>query len=155
MKLISSLVLLFLSSQLAAQTIADTNNTVIVNYDARLNTITKSQKQIGKDIIAENEKKPKTVTIYRIQVLSTTDRNAANAMKLKMYNSFPGYPVVIQTKPPYYNVQMGEFATELDAKKARPSVAKASGTTTYIVTGVTLSKPSLKPKTEKTDKDKK
>ena len=75
----------------------------------------------------------KIVPGYRLQVLTTTDRNAAIAMKSKMYNMFPNEQVYMQIKLPYYAVHQGNYLKKEDAKKARARVANALKTSVYII----------------------
>jgi hypothetical protein len=75
----------------------------------------------------------KIVPGYRLQVLTTTDRKAALAMKAKTYGLFPYDQVYMQIKLPYYSVHIGNYLTKDMAKKMKVKVANTLKTSVYII----------------------
>lgn len=52
---------------------------------------------------------------FRIQVLNTTDRNQATAVKTKLLELYPAERVYLFYQEPYYKVRFGNFRTRSDA----------------------------------------
>lgn len=53
---------------------------------------------------------------FRIQVLSTMDRNKANAAKGKLMQLFPQYKTYLSYQSPYFRVRIGDFRNREDAQ---------------------------------------
>jgi hypothetical protein len=89
----------------------------------------------------------KSVPGFRLQVINTTDRAQAVAMKTKMYTMFPNQGAYIFSKQPYYAVHQGNYATLSDAKKASNKVSKALNMQVYIINADIVVKyyPQLEP----------
>jgi hypothetical protein len=87
---------------------------------------------------------------YRLQVITTTSRDSAIAMKSKMYAMYPNQPCYISNKPPYYSVHQGNYLNLNLAKKAKVKLANQLKTMVYIVRADILVKyyPQLEPKTD-------
>jgi hypothetical protein len=75
----------------------------------------------------------KIVPGYRLQVLTTTDRNLALNMKAKVYSLFPREQTYMQIKTPYYAIHVGNYLKKDDAKKAKVKLANALKTSVYII----------------------
>ncbi len=84
---------------------------------------------------------------FRLQVINTTDRSQAVAMKTKMYTMFPQQQSYIFSKQPYYAVHQGNYLTMQEAKKARDKVTKALSIQVYIINADIIVKyyPQLEP----------
>jgi hypothetical protein len=141
---------------LQAQPLSDTLGTVIFNTDMRFEKI---------KLVAKNNNDPKAakkdirgnylpvlVNGYRLQVLTTTDRNVANQMKAKMYSLFPNEKAYILNKRPYYSVHQGDYFSLEAAQAAKKIVEKNLGVTIYVVNAQLLALPpeaakTIKPKT--------
>jgi hypothetical protein len=126
----------------AQQLETDTIGTVLFTADNRFDKVKLipsgggSGTTKGTHVAKKDEKGnylPVLVNGYRLQVLTTTDRAQADAMKAKLYNLFPGQKAYKVTKPPYYSVQQGDYISKEDAQRARSYAAKALGHAVYIV----------------------
>ncbi len=51
----------------------------------------------------------KNVTGYRVQVISTSDRSAANGARAKLMRLFPQYKTYLEYQSPYFRVRIGDF----------------------------------------------
>ncbi|MCD8529031.1 MAG: SPOR domain-containing protein [Chitinophagales bacterium] len=54
---------------------------------------------------------------YRIQLLSSSDREAVYAKKNEVYSIFPDFQGYVIYDQPYYKLRMGDFTTRLEARK--------------------------------------
>ncbi len=141
-KHISILVGVLLTSSIlkAQQLETDTLGTVLFTADTRFDKVKLTPSGgggvKGTRIIKKDDKGnylPVLVNGYRLQVLTTTDRAQADAMKAKLYNLFPGQKAYKVTKPPYYSVQQGDYISKEEAQRARSYAVKALGQAVYIV----------------------
>lgn len=51
----------------------------------------------------------RNVTGYRVQVMSTTNRSAANEARAKLMHLFPQYDTYLDYQSPYFRVRIGDF----------------------------------------------
>jgi hypothetical protein len=125
----------------AQQLETDTLGTVLFTADSRFDKVKLipakgGMANKGKYTVKKDEKGnylPVLVNGYRLQVLNTTDRAQADAMKAKLYSLFPGQKAYKVVKPPYYMVQQGDYISREDAQRAKTYASKALGTVIYIV----------------------
>lgn len=59
---------------------------------------------------------------YRVQVISTDDRDRANAIRAMLMQRFPQYRTYLQYHAPYFRVRIGDFLTQQDAVPLRDSL---------------------------------
>jgi hypothetical protein len=140
--------LLFVQVLKAQQLETDTLGTVLFTADSRFDKAklipsAGSGKSSGRVVKKDSKGNylPVLVNGYRLQVLTTTDRALADAMKAKLYNLFPGQSAYKTAKPPYYSVQQGNYLTMEEAKRARAYAAKALGQAVYIINVKILALP--------------
>jgi hypothetical protein len=87
---------------------------VIVNKDPRIDLLIKKQIQINE---ATTRERRRMVPGFRIQVISTTDRNKAIEAKTKIYKVFPELKPYFLYQSPYYRLKVGNFLTREEAQE--------------------------------------
>ena len=135
-----------------AQIVTDTLGSVMLTYDVRLDKVKLKQAVVNIDKSAPKKDLrgnylPVLVNGFRLQVLTTTDRNVANQMKAKLYGLFPDEKAYILNKAPYYSVLQGDYFINEDAKKAKRYAEKQLGIVVYIVNARLLALPPEASKT--------
>ena len=89
---------------------------------------------------AEDEEapaKPRTVQGYRIQILTTQDKTAANQRAAEAEAQW-GQPVEIAWKAPYYRVRVGAFASRSAAQSTFEAVKKKYADALLVPDTVTI-----------------
>lgn len=85
---------------------------IVVNKDPRIEMLIQKQIQINEVTTRERRR---VVPGYRIQVISTTDRNKAIDAKTKIYKAFPELKPYFLYQSPYYRLKVGNFITREEA----------------------------------------
>ncbi len=126
MKLIAIIItLMFANNYLLA------NDTIIVRKDPRLDILTQKQ--------AEINKRTSMVTSsglykgYRIQVISTTNRDEATKVKSDVLSRFSDQKAYLTYHSPYFKVRIGNFINKDDAEKFRQQLGKYYPKGVYVV----------------------
>jgi len=70
---------------------------------------------------------------YRIQVISTDDRDRANQVRAYLLQRFPQYRAYLQYHAPYFRVRIGDFLSEADAIPLRDSLRAVFPSGVFIV----------------------
>lgn len=70
---------------------------------------------------------------YRVQVISTDDREKANQVRALLLQRFPQYRAYLQYHAPYFRVRIGDFLNEDDAKPLRDSLREIFPFGVFIV----------------------
>jgi hypothetical protein len=126
MKYIVSLIaILIASSHLFA------NDTIIVRKDARLDVLSDKQAEINKRTSMMTSSG--LYKGYRIQVLSTTNRDQANKVKSDVLSKFTDQKAYLTYNSPYFKVRIGNFINRDDAEKFRQQLSKIYPQGVYVV----------------------
>ncbi len=126
MKYIVLLVVLFMaSSHLLA------NDTIIVRKDPRLDILSDKQAEINKR--SSMMTSSGLYKGYRIQVLSTTNRDQANKIKSDVLSRFTDQKAYLTYNSPYFKVRIGNFINREDAEKFRQQLSKIYPQGVYVV----------------------
>jgi len=107
------------------------NDTVIVVKDARLDMLSSKQAQINRRsamMTSGGQYKG-----FRIQVLSSSNRDNAQKMKTDLMNKFPDYKSYILFQSPNFKVRIGNFLNREEAEKLRKLLNKYFPQGVYIV----------------------
>ena len=110
---------------------AGNNDTIIVRKDPRLDVLTAKQVAINKRssmMTANGQYKG-----FRIQVVSTTNRDQAAKVKSDLLNKYPEEKVYITFNSPYFKVRIGNFIKKDDADKFRKLLSKQFPQGVFIV----------------------
>lgn len=110
---------------------ANANDTIIIRKDARLDVLTAKQIIINKRsamLTSSGQYKG-----YRIQVVSTTNREQAFKIKADLLTRFPEEKTYVMFQSPYFKVRFGNFLKREDAEKMRKPLNKLFPQGVYIV----------------------
>lgn len=107
------------------------NDTIIVRKDARLDVLT------AKQILVNKRSSMLTSTGqykgFRIQIISTNDREKAFGIKADLLNRFPEEKAYVMFQSPYFKVRFGNFLKREDAEKMRKPLNKLFPQGVFIV----------------------
>lgn len=106
-------------------------DSVIVKKDARLDVITAKQIAINKrsTMLTSNGQ----YKGFRIQVVSTTNRDQAFKIKTDLLMKYPEEKTYVMFQSPYFKVRIGNFLKRADAEKFRKDLNKAFPQGVFIV----------------------
>ncbi len=107
------------------------NDTVIIRKDPRLDILSAKQALINKR--ATMMTSTGLYKGYRIQVVSTTNRDEANAIKSEVLSRFTDEKAYLSYNSPYFKVRIGNFIKKEDAEKFRKVLLKIYPKGVYVV----------------------
>ncbi len=110
---------------------------ILVYKDARLDLLQKKQAEYNQRINLTR----KFSHGFRIQVVSTTDREAAVDAKKKLLEAFPGEKVYLFYQEPYFKIRFGNFRSQSDADDYQKQLDK-------LYPGVFVIPSPIEPKPE-------
>lgn len=123
--------LLFILAIIGLSFAANASDTIIVRKDPRLDVLTAKQIAINKRnsmMTANGQYKG-----FRIQLVSTTNREQANKAKSDFLNRYPDEKAYITFQSPYFKVRVGNFIKKEDADKLRKTLSKQYPQGVFIV----------------------
>ncbi|MGV3764634.1 MAG: SPOR domain-containing protein [Chitinophagaceae bacterium] len=115
-----------------------TPNAVVVHKDPRIDQLLKKQIEINEYTTRDNRR---TAKGFRIQVVSTRDRNEAISAKTKMLQNFPAHMSYIQYNAPFFKLKLGNFKTRTEAEQVMRQVVKFYPNGSFIVSETIEVKP--------------
>ena len=142
MKLTGVILILFISLNASAQT--DTA-TVVVHKDPRIELLVKKQIEIN-EFTTRNARR--SAPGYRIQVVSTNDRNKAFSAKSTIYQQFPELKAYLLYQSPFYKLKVGNFKEREDAEQYLSALKQHFPSGVYIVRDVIEVNPDKNPEQE-------
>lgn len=111
--------------------IAQANDTVIVHKDPRMDQLTAKQTQINKHaslLTSSGQYKG-----FRVQVVSTSNRDMAFKVKSDLLTRFPDQKSYALFQAPNFKVRIGNFLKKADAEKFKNLISKYYPTGVFIV----------------------
>ncbi|MBO9632243.1 MAG: SPOR domain-containing protein [Chitinophagaceae bacterium] len=130
MKLISGILILFISLNATAQT---DSSSVVVHKDPRIELLVKKQIEIN-EFTTRNARR--SAPGFRIQVISTNDRNKAFTAKSTVYQQFPELKAYMLYQSPFYKIKVGNFLKREEAEEYITALKQYFPTGVYIVRDV-------------------
>jgi hypothetical protein len=113
-----------------AQVLVDTlSSTVHVVKDSRFDLLTKKKAEINKK--AADAKRP--TKGFRIQVLNTTDRNQALAIKSKLLTQYPDHKTYLMYQAPYFKIRIGNFVEKVEADDLKWELARMFPSGVFVI----------------------
>lgn len=104
---------------------------VFVHKDFRLDALEKKYAEINETAA---KLAARSAMGYRLQVLSTNDRDLAMQTKSKLLQRFPEQKIYMFFQLPYVKLRFGNFKTREEAEKYRKQVSRMmDGASIYIV----------------------
>ena len=107
------------------------NDTIIVRKDPRLDVLSDKQAEINKRTSMMTSSG--LYKGYRIQILSTTNRDQANKVKSEVLSKFTDQKAYLTYNSPYFKVRIGNFINRDDAEKFRQQLSKIYPQGVYVV----------------------
>lgn len=129
MKIIFSIIILCFSLSLSYA-----NDTIIIRKDARLDVLTQKQIIINKRssmLTSTGQYKG-----FRIQVISTRDREKAFTIKADLLTKYPTEKVYVMFQSPNFKVRFGNYVKREDAEKQRKILNKSFPNGVFVVEDV-------------------
>ncbi|KYP15007.1 MAG: hypothetical protein A1D16_10200 [Flavihumibacter sp. CACIAM 22H1] len=108
-------------------------DTIIVKKDPRLDQLVKKQTEINEVTTRESRR---NVPGFRIQVINTTDRNAAMQAKTTVYRLFPELKAYLLYQAPYFRLRVGNFEDRKMAESYQRQLSREFKQNVYIVNDV-------------------
>ena len=105
-------------------------SSVIVHKDPRIDLLVKKQIQINEETTRDSRR---NMPGYRIQVVSSTDRNKVYAAKSKVYQQFPDLRPYVIYQPPYYKLRVGNFRTQPEAEDFEKQLSQLFPSGLYVI----------------------
>jgi hypothetical protein len=109
----------------------------------------------GTDLKTTESLPPETTLGFRIQVLSTTEIDTANAVKTELSNLPEAIGIYVIYDAPYYKVRVGDYLSRPDANSLLRSLIDRGYSDAWIVADRILKNPPPRkpaaPPTEKTE----
>lgn len=133
------LTLLIVVSGVTAQDTTNMNfQHIVVSADARLDLLVKKSKEINEEVYFNTLR---TLQGFRVQVITTNDRNKAIAVKTRLLSDFPEESTYLLYHSPYFKVQLGNFLSREEAGDLLEDVKRIYPAGVFIVP----SKVEIKP----------
>jgi len=110
------------------------NDTIIVRKDARLDILTQKQIIINKRssmLTSTGQYKG-----FRLQVISTRDREKAFTIKADLLTKYPTEKVYVMFQSPNFKVRFGNYVKREDAEKQRKILNKSFPNGVFVVEDV-------------------
>ena len=118
----------WLSLSAMAQT--DSTSSIVIHKDPRVDLLIKKQAQINEVTTREARR---NVSGYRLQVINTSDRNAAIAAKTKGYQLYPELKAYLLYQAPYFRLRVGNFTDKDEAEDYRKSLSREFPNSVFLV----------------------
>ena len=84
---------------------ADSTSSIVIHKDPRVDLLVKKQTEINEETTRNARR---NIAGFRIQVINTSDRNAAIAAKTKIYQLFPELKAYLLYQAPYFRLRVGD-----------------------------------------------
>ncbi|HPH23644.1 MAG TPA: SPOR domain-containing protein [Chitinophagaceae bacterium] len=107
------------------------NDTIIVRKDERIDVLTSKQILVNKRssmLTSSGQYKG-----FRLQVISTNDREKAFGIKSDLMNRYPEEKAYVMFQSPYFKVRIGNFIKREDANKFRKNLNKLFPQGVFVV----------------------
>jgi SPOR domain len=120
----------------------DSTSSIVIHKDPRIDLLVKKQIEVNEETTRNARR---FVSGYRIQVINTSDRNAAIAAKTKIYQLFPELKAYLLYQSPYFRLRVGNFKDKEEAEDYRKALASEFPNSVFLV------RDTVEIKLEKTD----
>lgn len=107
------------------------NDSIIVTKDARLDILTAKQASINK--ITANMTSSGKYKGYRLQVLTTRNRDEAFKLKADLYQRFPEQRAYALYQSPYFKVRFGNFIDREEAERYKRLLSEVYPQAVYVI----------------------
>jgi len=111
--------------------VVQANDTIIIRKDARIDVLVAKQIAVNKRLSMMTS--AGLYKGYRIQIISTNNRDAANKAKNDVLTLFTDQKAYLTYQSPYFKVRVGNFLKKEDAEKFRTQLNKYFPQGVYVV----------------------
>ena len=122
-KLIFS-ILCFTGLQTFAQTDSANTIAVVVHKDFRLDILARKEAELN---LAATKAAARSGMGYRLQVLSTNDRDMAMKIRTQLLQRYPDQKVYMFYQSPYVKLTFGNFTTKQEAEMYKSQISRMLG----------------------------
>jgi hypothetical protein len=123
------LIIIFIITPAAIMAQTDTAG-IVVHKDARIDQLIHRQMEINEETTRDSRR---SMPGFRIQVISSTDRNKVFAAKTKVYQQFPDLKPYLLYQPPYYKLRVGNFKTQTEAEEFQKQLSSLFPNGLYVI----------------------
>jgi hypothetical protein len=123
-------ILIFLSILLPSLALAQDTAGIVVHKDPRIDQLIHRQMEINEETTRDSRR---SMPGFRIQVISSTDRNKVFAAKTKVYQQFPDLKPYLLYQPPYYKLRVGNFKTQAEAEEFQKQLSSLFPSGLYVI----------------------
>jgi SPOR domain len=109
---------------------ADSTSSIVIHKDPRIDLLVKKQIEVNEETTRNARR---FVSGFRIQVINTSDRNAAIAAKTKIYKLFPELKAYLLYQSPYFRLRVGNFKDQEEAEGYRKALSKEFPNSVFLV----------------------
>ncbi|HTE11247.1 MAG TPA: SPOR domain-containing protein [Chitinophagaceae bacterium] len=127
-KMLLAVMVCYCSLSVIAQT--DSTSSIVIHKDPRVDLLVKKQAQINE---ATTRDARRNIAGYRIQVINTSDRNAAILAKTKVYQLYPELKAYLLYQAPYFRLRVGNFKDKEEAEDYRKSLSREFPNSVFLV----------------------
>jgi hypothetical protein len=109
----------------------NTNDSIVVTKDPRLDILTQKQSLINKRsaMMTSNG----MYKGYRLQLLNSNNRNQAFKLKYDLLTAYPDQKAYVSYQAPYFKVRFGNFLHRDEAEKMKKQLSKTYSTGVFVV----------------------
>lgn len=115
---------------LSATAQTDSTSSIVIHRDPRLDALVKKQAQIN-EVTTRDARR--NIAGYRLQVINTSDRNAAIAAKTKVYQLYPELKAYLLYQAPYFRLRVGNFKDKDEAEDYLKALSKEFPNNVFLV----------------------
>mgnify|MGYP002387793694 CR=1 FL=1 len=116
----------------------DSTSSIVIHKDPRLALLVKKQAQINEETTRESRR---NVPGFRIQVINTSDRNAAISAKTKVYQLYPELKAYLIYQSPYFRLRVGNFKDKEEADEYIKVLSKQFPGNVFLIRDIIEIKP--------------
>ena len=109
----------------------NTNDSIVVTKDPRLDILTQKQSLINKRsaMMTSNG----MYKGYRLQLLNSNNRNQAFKLKYDLLTAYPDQKAYVSYQAPYFKARFGNFLHRDEAEKMKKQLSKTYSTGVFVV----------------------
>jgi hypothetical protein len=121
------ILLLFIAQKTWAQV---DSSSVVVYKDARVEELIRKQVEINEETTRDSRR---IMPGFRLQVISSQDRNKVFAAKAKILQQFPDLKPYLMYQAPNYKLKVGNFKTQEEAEEYQKELGRLFPSGLFII----------------------
>lgn len=114
----------------ATQVSPTDTGSVVVHKDPRIEQLIRKQIEINDETTKESRR---NMPGFRIQVITSNDRNKVFAAKTKIYQQFPELKPYLLYQAPNYKLKVGNFKTQEEAEDYMKQLSRLFPSGLYVI----------------------